>query len=335
MRADYKLLAPGRLTINRQPSRAWYVTWSESGRSHRRSTGCLDEEAAQRWLAAFRAAVEAPPDLFTVRQLCDAYAQDRREAGIASPDTLDFHLRAVTRLLGHLGPSDLTRAQIKLFHTARRSEGVSDSTINKQCRCLRQALNWGVREGWLEAAPFIPAPSPAGARDRFLTRAEFVRLLSGMHAHHVRTFVGLATWTGLRASAILELTWDQVDFERAMIYPTGGNRNKRRPAGLAINAPLAFLLEQAALARTCDHVISYKGKPVVSVKKAFGRGVERAGLDDVRIHDLRRSAASWLLQGGGTFEQAAALLKDNVTTVQKHYARFNEAYMRKIATRIA
>lgn len=63
------------------------------------------------------------------------------------------------------------------------------------------------------------------------------------------------------------------------------------------------------------------------MKKAFARTVVRAGLEDVRIHDLRRTAASWMAQNGATMSQIAAVLRDRIETVEKHYAIFSPDFM--------
>ena len=329
MQQEYRREQP---IINGKRSQNWYICWTDNGRSKRVSTRKADYALAEQVAAQFFSKINAPPSEFTVKDLCEAYNTERLEAG---KTTQEHHLKAVIRLLGNLTPETLTRERVRMFHRTRRDEGVSDSTINRQCRTLRAALNWGVREGWMGKAPYIAAPQAAGARDRFLTYEEVYRLLEATKAPHLRTFIALAIWTGCRKGALLELTWDMIDEENMLIFWPKGTANKRRPIVTPINEPLALALGVAAFIGDSEFVVSWNGKPIDTPRRAFSRTADRADVEDVTIHDLRRTAASWLLQAGGTFEEAAALLEDDIKTVQKHYGRFALENMRAITNKIA
>lgn len=322
--SGYRLTRP---VINGKQSETWYVVWTEGSRSRRVSTKQADKRQAERFLAEYAAAIDQPPAEYDIEMLVNGYLEE------APGET--HHAVAVKRLLGALSVDSLTRSRVRMFHTARRKEGASDSTINRQCRLLRAALEWGRKEGWLTDPPHIDAPRPAPARDRFLSREEFFRLYEAAEDTHLRTFLALALYTGQRAGAILGLTWDDIDFQDCLVRYTGGNATKRRTPYVPISTPLALTLSTAHLARQTRYVVEWRGKPVASVKKAFATAVERAGLEDVRIHDLRRTAVSWLLRDGGSFDQAAVLLSDDVRTVARHYARFNQSYLTGITGRIA
>jgi integrase len=311
---QYRLDQP---LINGRASGKWYVVWTERGRSYRVSTRTADRRVAERFLAEYVAALNRPPATFDVARLVTAYLKE-------APGE-HHHAQAIIRHLGPLAVTSLTRAQIRLFHAARRKEGVSDSTINRQARVLRAALEWGRKEGWLADAPHIDAPTPAMARQRFLTREEAVRLYDAAATPHLRTFIALALYTGQRKGAILELTWD--DVRDGMIWFRQTTHNKRRPIALPLTPALAIALSTAWALRDGRHIITYRGHEGGDPKKAFQRTVERAGLDDVRIHDLRRTAASWMVQNGASFEQVAAVLGDRIETVQKHYGHFSAAFV--------
>lgn len=322
--SGYKLDRP---TINGRRSAVWYVVWSEKGRSRRVSTKQTDRWQAERFLAEYAAALDLPPQEFDIAMLVNGYLEE-------APGE-HHHAKAVIRLLGPLSVTSLTRARVRMFHKARRAEGASDSTINRQSRVLRAALEWGRKEGWLTEAPHIDAPTPAPARDRFLTRPEFAELYEAAEEIHLRTFLALAVYTGQRAAAILELTWDDIDTENMLVRYQGGNATKRRTPYVPISTPLALTLSTALLDQRGPFVVHWRGEQITSIKKAFGAAVRRAGLKDVRIHDLRRTAASWVLDNGGTFDMAAVLLSDDVRTVRRHYARFSDGYMAGITGRIA
>lgn len=311
---EYRLDRP---VINGRASKTWYVVFTERGRSRRVSTRQTDKRLAERFLAQYAAIQALPPERYTVADLVNAYLKEK-------PGERD-HAKAVVRHFGNLAPANITRTQVRAFHTMRRKEGASDSTINRQARVLRAALAWGRKEGWLSEVPHIDAPTPAGPRRRVLTRAEAARLYDAAVSPHLKVFIALALFTGQRKAAILELTWE--DVRGGMIWFRQTTHNKRRPIALPITAGMALALGTALLFSPGTHVVSYRGIEGGDIKKAFARTVVRAGLDDVRVHDLRRTAASWMVENGATFAQVAAVLGDRVETIQKHYAHFSQGFI--------
>lgn len=322
-----------RPIINGKRSRVWFVTWSENGRSHRRSTGEESQRLAEQWKARFITEMEMPEPGALVADICDAYLKDRTEDGIRDPSTVFYRLKPIKEILGAYEPDDLTRPQVRMYHTARRAAGVSNSTINAECRALRSALHWSFKMRWIDRLPYIEAPKPAKARDRFLTWEEFTRLWDAS-SPHLQTFLAIAVFTAQRKAAILELTWDDIDWDRAGIWFPQTESTKSRTPWVACNAPLAIQLGKAALLAEGPYVVHWKGKQVKAVKTAFNRAKRISGIEDVTVHDMRRTAASWLVSNGGTFAEAAYLLDDNVETVKRHYARFSEDYSRNVTRRI-
>ena len=326
---QYKLQRP---VINGKQSATWYICWTEGRRSCRKSTRTADLRQAERVLTKFLAALTAPPERFNMSQLFEAYATERTQDNIRSPETLRWHLKRPNEVFGDLHPNDLSRPLIRDTIEDWREEGTSDSTINKRLRLVRASLNWAVREDWIDNAPYIPAPAQAKPRTRYLTREEFQALYMATDEPHVKAFLALGVWSGHRMSAILSLTWGQL--ADGFVRPTGGHENKRR-AVVPINAPLALSLGTAYAIRDSDYVISWRGEPITSIKTAFYKAVNRAGLEDVRIHDLRRTCATWLAQKGVKMELIAAYLGDGQRTVDLHYAHLSPDYLVKASESIA
>lgn len=332
MRREYRLAKP---VINGKQSRVWYVVWRQ-GRSCRTSTGTEDEAEAKRFLAAFRAAQERPPETYSITDLCEAYRTDRERAGIQRPDSLAWALRPVTAALGDQHPNTLTRDTIHDYIEDRR-ETVSDSTINKELRALRQAISWGRNNKWeMRQDIHIPAPAQAPARRRFLSEGEFEALMNAAETPHMRVFLSLAVWTAARSGAILRLKWADVDWERRIVwYAPEASGSKKRTRPIPINEPLMETLIFARRSARSPYVVEWRGKPVASIKTAFNRTAERAGVKDIRVHDLRRTAASWALQRGASFAEVAALLGDSEEVVRKHYAHFSPGYLGRVTELLA
>lgn len=122
----------------------------------------------------------------------------------------------------------------------RRGIETGDATILKELNIVRQAMNWrGIKDAKFEA-PSVPPP-----RDRYLTQAEFQRLLDSCATAHIRLFMVLALSTAGRKTAILQLTWDRVDFERGQVrLGVVGEKNRKGRALVSMTDRLkAELLE--------------------------------------------------------------------------------------------
>jgi integrase len=150
-------------------------------------------------------------------------------------------------------------------------------------------------------------------------------------------FLALAISTAARGKHILALTWDRVDFDAGMIrYARANPRSKKRTAPVPMNGPLRSILEKAQIAAgESGRVVRMAGEAVLSVRKAYERACSMAGLSDAHRHDLRRTAASWAVQDGRTFEEVATMLGDTVEVTRKHYAMHSPSYLRGVVDSIA
>jgi len=325
-------------------------------RSKRRSTGTADKVEADTVFAKWKAARARAPSNLTVTNILDAYVQLKCDDD-KNTTALESALVPVRPHFGLLAPEDITPATVREYIRDRRKatkrrgargggtvEGqgtVSDRAISVELAYLRAALKWAEAEKWIEEAPFIKLPPGAGVnvRTRSLTREDVRKLLDATKhpdtAPHIRTFVLLALSTAQRGVAIRNLKWAQVDFEGNTIWfsKTGGSNNKRR-ANVPMVPPLRARLEEMQRVARTPYVIEYRDEPVRDLKTGFAALVKRAGLEDVHIHDLRRTAATLALQAGRSFSEVAAMLKQNVGVTQAHYAHASPAYLLAVAEAI-
>jgi len=218
----------------------------------------------------------------------------------------------------------------KLSHQAIQTETVS---------VLGAAVHHDWKAGRLTEVVPVWLPAKPDPRDRWLTRGEAAALLRACRSAgnrdqqwHLSLFIRLALHTGARSEAILSLRWPQVDLERRLIdfNPPGRQRTSKGRPIIPIPGRLMAPL-RAARRRGTDlgPVLHYFGKPVTSVKKAFARACERAGLEDVSPHVMRHTCASWLAQKGVPFPVIARYLghKDSRVT-ERIYAHHAPDYLK-------
>ncbi len=258
---------------------------------------------------------------------------------------------AVLPFFGDLKPQDVTQKLCRAYAALRRKAkrgsaaqqvryeasgrpvpvGVSDSTIRTELNQLRTALLWAESVGLIVKAPAIEMPGAGQAQDRHLTREEFDRLLAAAETPHLRLYLLLAISTAGRNAALLELTWDRVDFDRGLVFL--GPRHILRPqkgrATVPMTSALRAALSNAHAYRRTDRVIEWAGEPVRSVRTALAGATRRADLSKVTPHMIRHSAAVWMAEAGRPMGEVAAFLghSDDIIT-QRVYARFSPSYLR-------
>jgi integrase len=136
------------------------------------------------------------------------YLAEMTEKQASSLNAMRCAWRSLEPTFASIRPDQITRKLCQDYAKKRRREGVGSGTIIKELGVLKAALGWSKVAG--EAAFEMPETPPP--RDRYITLDEFNTLLAACTHPHVRLFAMLAWYTAGRASALFELTWDQVDF---------------------------------------------------------------------------------------------------------------------------
>lgn len=305
----------------------WYAVWHDGKSTQRRSLRTTDSDEAARRLEDFKRDFAAPTGAL-VGDIVVAYI-DAKDGKIASPDRLRYAWKQAEPYFSHLRPDQITEDVCSKYAKARYLAGRKEATVLKEINVIRQALNWHGAKGARFEAPSAPPP-----RDRYLTKDEYRRLLDGCVSPHMRLFCILALTTAARKSAILQLTWDRVDFDRKMIrLGIVGDKNRKGRATVPMTDACLTALKEAYEARQSPYVIEYGGERVLDIKKGFAGAARRAKLNDVVPHDLRHSAAVWMAEAGVSMDEIAQYLGHSSSSITfKVYARFSPEYLRKAAS---
>ena len=130
-------------------------------------------------------------------------------------------------------------------------------------------------------------------------------------------FAQLAVLTGGRATALLELTWDRIDWERGLVSlnPLGRvqKANKKR-ATVPLNDRAMSLLREARAGALSPYVIEYKGERVKDIKKGILAAKTRTGVH-ATPHMFRHSAAVWMAEDRTPMEEIARFLGHTDTRI--------------------
>lgn len=320
------------------------AVWAtEENPRHRRRLGVYTEVEARVELDKFarRLNVLQAAGSQTISDIWKAYVADRKMDGKGMA-IFEHNWKALAPRFAALSPSDVDADLCRSYARDRFEAGklvkvrrgdkvdterreLSPSTVWTELVRLRVCLEWAEERQLIAKAPYVWVPAPAEPKQRTLTEEEFWRLVDACRSPHVRLFALLLIATAGRHTAVLELTWDRVDFEASIINlkkPTPRDPMSKRSfkgrATVAMNNLIRAALTEAKAGATSPYVIEWNGngEPLLSVKKAFARAVQRAGLSGVTPHTLRHTAATWLTEGDVAIEKVARFLghKDLATT---------------------
>lgn len=197
-----------------------------------------------------------------------------------------------------------------------------------------KAFNREFLDKVLGAVPLLPMPSPQESQVEHLTKEQFKTFLDGCDLPHVRLFSTLAVTTGARSSAILQLTWQQVDLPRCIVdfNPPDLEKSKHKARAIVpLNGPAMNALREAWKAHTCDHVIEYRGGPIASIKTGVKLAAARSGVE-VHPHMFRHSAAVWMAEARVPLDEIARFLgHSNIEITRSVYAKYNPEYLQQAA----
>lgn len=228
--------------------------------------------------------------------------------------------------LGRKKVAGITRANITgLHHAMRDTPGAANRTLALVSKMLNLAEKWGLRPDGSNPCRHVDR-YPERKMERFLSVDELGRLgavlaeaeRTATELRSVIAAVRLLMFTGARLGEILNLEWSHVDFERSCLRLP---ESKTGAKVIHLNAPSLEILNGIERDGS-PWVIAGRDpdKPLVNLRKPWHRIRKAAGLDNVRLHDLRHSFASVGAAGGLSLPMIGALLGHTQAATTQRYA---------------
>ena len=215
-----------------------------------------------------------------------------------SIDTDKFKLRWLDKHLNNTSLDEITKTKINKIKVAKKSEGVSNSTVNRTLELLRSILNRAQQEWeWLDSTPSVRMLPEQSTRIRWLTHEESVRLINEL-PEHLKAMAQFTLATGLRESNVTGLQWSQLDMQRRCAWVHADQAKGKKGIAAPLNEDaLAVIVQQ--IGKHDTHVFTYEGNPVTRANNhAWRKALVRADVKNFRWHDLRHTWASWHVQNG-------------------------------------
>lgn len=282
--------------------------------------------------------IDAHRQLKTIDELCEAYIEGhaKKKKKTWKGDQSDLKRHVLSKLSGRLAVS-LVTADIETIHSELGA--VHPYAANNLLKVIRKMFNWG------KVAGLVPRDHPnlvAGIvrfperkRRRFITTVEMPRFLQALEQEgndYARHGIWLLLLMGLRCKELLKAKWEDIDWDMGTLF-IGLTKN-----GEPLLAPIseAAMERLKVIPRTSEnpYIICGKlrGQYLRDLGEPFHRTLKRAGLVNLRIHDLRRTVGSWLAQNGQSLHLIGDVLNHRDPKTTAGYAYFQTQQRRDALT---
>jgi len=224
--------------------------------------------------------------------------------------------------------SSLQRREIQALHT-RVGKIKGPYAANRLLALISKLFNFATILGYEEENPAKGLLKfKESKRERFLHPHElpkFFQALAEVPNESIRDYVLISLLTGARKGNVLTMQWKEVDWERCLwTIPSEKSKN-----GDAMEIPLhgevLEILKRRSSSTSSTWVFPGTGEKghLVDPKKGWGQVLKKAGISDLRIHDLRRTLGSWQAATGANLSVIGKSLGHKNIATTTIYARLN------------
>lgn len=235
---------------------------------------------------------------------------------------------------GKLHLNQLRQEEIVDWLNAKVKAGYAQATVNRWqvilSHMMRLANQWGIAGAETNPLAGIKQKDPNNRVERYLSPAETQRLKRAVEESPntmLKHIVALLLLTGCRKRELLDAKWEEVNLDRRIWRIPTSKTGKPRHVPLSDDA-IAVLRSIPRIADGTYIVPNPKtGKPFRSIFNSWNSARRAARVPDVRIHDLRHSAASNLVNSGHSLYVVAKVLGHAQTRTTERYAHLDNGVL--------
>lgn len=194
---------------------------------------------------------------------------------------------------------------------------------------MKAMTSWNIRNGYIEGDnPWLPIKQlKIQSRERFLRpheMANFFAALKKVPDETMRDYFEISLYTGARKSNVLAMRWEDVDLELA-IWRIPMTKNKESHL-VPLTQPAVEILRRRSESGKTDWVFPGRVKDchLVEPKRVWYKLIKDAGVEDLRVHDLRRTLASYMAITNHSLPIIARALGHKSTKATQIYSRLTQ-----------
>jgi integrase len=263
----------------------------------------------------------------------------------------------IGHILKHLGAdrrvADVHHGDIVALHRAITDTGrpvLANRTIACASRMFALSLKpmAGEVKPWRDQAQGNPCKgierNPEQAKERFLSPAEIAAVVEGLDAYGrtpAADCIRLIMLTGCRPGEAMLATWSQVDIQPGFWIKPSTHTKQRKEHRLPLSAPALQLIADIRTRRgeveSDDYVFPGQkaGQPLQQLRTCWDAVCKHAGLNGVRIYDLRHTFAATGAGGGLSLPLIGRLLGHTQARTTMRYAHLGDDPLRAAADKVA
>lgn len=256
----------------------------------------------------------------------DSHAKLRRKTHAEDQSVFNRYLSE----LGAMPLSLVTKAELRQLH-AELGKKHGSRTANKALELVRAVFGQAIKHDRYDRAnPVLGVEMfDRPTRDRRLMPHEVASFFETLEAHpdaYMRDYIYLSLFTGQRQANVLAMRWEQIDWA-GKIWRVPETKNGRPVTVPLLDDELKILEDrQKGVGRSPWVFPSPRGSAsghMEEPKKGWDTIRKRAGVPDLRIHDLRRSLGSWMVDAGATLPIIGQALGHKSQAATAIYARLS------------
>lgn len=340
------------------------VTQDEFGRQRQKKVADFPavsvkaaREQAVSLLQAVRSDGAAVLDAGRERRACPTLAEFVRERYLPHVKTTkrswhtdeSFLRNHLLPALGSRRLAEITLDDMQCFYRADLARGAARGSANRRIILMRYlfnlAIKWGTPGVTHNPAREVELVDPQNTRERFLCSEEMVRLQEAVESSPnklLRFIVPALLLTGLRKREVLDARWEHIDFEaRTWFVP---HTKSGKPRTVQLSDTLVGLLRsvprregEAGAEAGAEWVFASPktGKPFVSIFYAWDTARKKAGIPEVRMHDLRHTFASLLINSSYELYDVMSALGHTQMRTTMRYAHLSRDRKRAAVEAVA
>ena len=233
----------------------------------------------------------------------------------------------ISSAIGNKKLSAIDKNDISMIHAAISKKG-NPATANRVLALISSVFGWAISIGiWHHVNPASGIKrNREKSRDRFIQGDELPRFFAALADETnetIRDYVLISLLTGARRSNVLSMRWKDINFDRAEWRIEETKNGTPQTVALSPESVEILLNRKPAMAAVFVFPGSGKSGHLEEPKKGWKRILERAGIENLRIHDLRRTLGSWQAKTGASLAIIGKSLNHKNHNTTAIYARLD------------
>jgi integrase len=247
-----------------------------------------------------------------------------------------MHRLRLKKALGEKRLNQITRQQIQSIHSGLLDENLSPATADRYLSHIKAVLNHAVRLGVLPSsvAKGIPLFNVDNQMENYLDDDELERLMKSLQVDANRVIVDLVLVllnSGARLMEAQMMKWKHLDLENGVWTVPATNSKSKKVRSIPLNDMAIEVLERNRSDNEYVFVNSRTGTAYNNAHKSWIRIRNRAGLPQLRLHDLRHNFASYLVNNGRSLYECQVILGHSSPLMTQRYSRLSSTVLQDAA----